>query len=74
MDIIEKNKLMADLRGLTVLITAARPSDSVTQMNFPVVGTTVIIPSLPNLGIAALMQFDCMERLAKILERVIEAS
>jgi|RhiMethySRZTD1v2_1073278.scaffolds.fasta_scaffold1862335_1 hypothetical protein len=75
MDMLEKAHLTNELAVLKGMISAASASGGfLSQMNFPVTGSIVTIPSLPLLAVAMNTQSECMEKLATLLERVIEAS
>ena len=75
MDMFEKAQLTAEIRGLKAMIAASSPNTGfLSQVNFPVAGPIVTIPTLPPMAAAIKTQSDCLERLANLLERVIATS
>ena len=73
MDATQKQILKAELAGIKAMISGSTSSTSLlSQSSFPAAGGIVIIPSLPMAAQAFRAQSECMEKLAGLIDKLIE--
>lgn len=74
MEDAKKQLLLGELWTAKAMISGSSNSTSMlNQTTFPVHGPVVNIPSLATAAQAFKAQADCMERLAKVIEKILEA-
>ena len=75
MDDLQKQVLKAELSALKSIIAASTSMTSgLNQTTYVAAGPAVTIPSLPMAAQAFRSQAECMDKLANLLEKVINAS
>lgn len=75
MDEAKKNMLKGELATIKALIGASTAvTPTLNQTTFPVNGPVVNITALPLVGQAIRQQADAMDKLANMIEKVINAS
>ena len=75
MDDAQKNILKGELQGIKAMISASSGMTSgLNQTAFPVSGPMVNLPALAMVGQAMRQQADAMDKLANLVEKVINAS
>ena len=73
MEEADKSMLLGELNVAKMQFSAVSSQISGLNMNsFPVVGNMVMIPALSMAGNAMRMQSECIEKLIKVIEKVIE--
>jgi len=74
MNEIQKNQFKAELIVIKSMVSAtAGNASALSQTVFPIVGQVLVIPSLAMAGEALRIQKESMEKLATLLEKVINA-
>lgn len=75
MDDAKKQLLKAELTAVKSMVAASTASaGALTQTSFPVAGPVVNIPTLNMAAQAFRLQADAIEKLANLVEKVINAS
>ena len=75
MEQAEKAMILGELSVVKSLISSVNSQIGGLSMNsFPVTGNMIMIPALPMAGNAIRMQSDCIEKLIKVIEKVIDKS
>lgn len=75
MDDAQKAMLKAELQSIRGTIAiAGGMTATFSQMTFPVIGTMVTIPTFTTVAAAIKQQADAMDKLATLVEKVINAS
>ena len=75
MDDAQKSMLKAELQSLRSIISGTTATTGMlNQTTFPVTGPVVNIPTLPMVAQTLRQQADAMDKLAVLIEKVINAS
>ena len=75
MDNTQKQMLKGELSGIKGMITASvATAGALNQVNYPVAGPVVTIPALAMAAQTFKQQAECMDKLATLIEKVINAS
>lgn len=75
MDDAQKSMLKGELQGIKALINASNSMTAgLNQTSFPVAGPIVNIPAFSMVAQAMRQQADAMDKLANMIEKVINAS
>lgn len=75
MELAKKQAIKAELSAIKALIiSSSSAAAGLSQTTYPVAGPVVNIHTLPMAAQAFKIQADCMEKLAKLVEKVIDES